>query len=67
VTTTALAMGEPPDRMPIWARLQLIERGIPFARVTHFLPSTDGRTIGAAVNGQPVWLRKLDRVVEGHA
>lgn len=58
MTTTALAPGEPPDAMPIWARLQLIERGIPFRRVTHFLCSGDGRTIGVAVGGEPVWLRK---------
>jgi hypothetical protein len=58
-TITALAQGEPPEDMPIWARLQLIDRGIPFRRVTHFLSSADGQTIGAAVNGEPVWLRRV--------
>lgn len=55
---TALALGEPADAMPIWARLQLITLDIPFRRVTHFLPSSDGQTIGAAVRGEPVWLRR---------
>lgn len=55
-TITALAQGEPPDAMPIWARIQLAALGVPFRRVTHFLCSADGRTIGAAVDGEPVWL-----------
>lgn len=35
MAATALALGEPPDAMPIWARLQLATLGHPFAAVTH--------------------------------
>ncbi|MFF9787143.1 hypothetical protein [Streptomyces nigrescens] len=58
MTTTTLAHGEPPEAMPIWARLQLASLGIPFRKVTHFLGSIDGARIGAAVNGQPVYLTR---------
>lgn len=44
--------------MPIWARLQLGLLGIPFYRVSHFVRSSDGRTVAAAVRGKPVYLIK---------
>ena len=53
---TALTLGEPPESMPIWARLQLASLGHRFARVTHFLRN-EGFLI-AAVDGKPVALRK---------
>lgn len=56
MTETATTMGQPPDDLPIWARLRLAALGIKFRRVTHFLRSGD--VIGAAVDGEPVWLRK---------
>lgn len=56
MTATATAMGQPPEDLPIWARLRLAGLGIKFRRVTHFLRSGD--VIGAAVDGEPVWLRK---------
>lgn len=46
----------PPHDLPIWARLQLIDKGVPFALVTHWIDGDDGRTIGAGVNGQPIYL-----------
>lgn len=58
MAVTALALGEPPESMPIWARLQLGALGIPFYRVTHFVRSSDGRTVAAAVRGKPVYLVK---------
>lgn len=58
MTVTALALGEPSESMPIWARLQLAALGVPFYRVTHFVRSSDGRTIAAAVRGKPVYLVK---------
>lgn len=39
-----------------WARLQLIDAGIAFHRVTHYLASSDGHTIAAAVDGHPIYL-----------
>jgi hypothetical protein len=56
VTATATATGQPPEDLPIWARLRLAALGIKFRRVTHFLRSDD--VIGAAVDGEPAWLRK---------
>lgn len=44
--------------MPVWARLQLISLRIRFPRVTHFLSSSDGRTISAAVDRKPVRLTR---------
>jgi hypothetical protein len=55
MATTSLTPNRPDD-LPIWARLQLAELGVPFASVTHWIGTDDGRTIGAAVNGQPVYL-----------
>lgn len=56
MTRTALALGEPPDAMPIWARLQLADLGHRFVNVTHWIGSSDGRSIAAAVLGEPVYL-----------
>lgn len=36
---------DPPDRMPIWARLLLADRRIPFAHVTGFRIAETGRVI----------------------
>jgi len=57
MTTTTQSPRRPED-LPIWARLQLAKQGVPFRRVTHWIDSDDGRTIGAAVNGQPVYLTR---------
>jgi hypothetical protein len=57
VPTTSLTPNHP-DELPIWARLQLAKLRIPIARVTHWIGSTDGRTIGVAVNGEPIYLWK---------
>ncbi|BCK74059.1 hypothetical protein Srufu_080120 (plasmid) [Streptomyces libani subsp. rufus] len=58
MNTTAITLGEPPESMPIWARLKLATLGIRFRRVTHYIRSTDGNTIAAAADGQPVHLIK---------
>lgn len=55
--TTTVSPNRPED-LPVWARLALAEKGVPFRRVTHWIGSDDGRTIGAAVNGQPVYLTR---------
>jgi hypothetical protein len=57
MSTTSLAPNHPDD-LPIWARLQLAEQRVPIARVTHWIGSNDGRTIGVAVNDKPIYLTK---------
>lgn len=47
-----------PDDLPIWARLQLAEKGVPFAQATHWIGGSDGRTIAVAVNDKPIYLTK---------
>jgi hypothetical protein len=57
VTTTSLTPNHPDD-LPIWARLRLAEQQVPITLVTHWIGSTDGRTIGVAVRGEPIYLTK---------
>lgn len=47
-----------PDDLPIWARLQLAEKGAPFASVTHWIGSRDGCTIAVAVKDEPIYLTR---------
>lgn len=47
-----------PEDLPIWARLALAAKGVPFRRVTHWIGNDDGYTIAVAVNGQPVYLTR---------
>ena len=59
---TTLAFGQSPDFMPIWARLQLIDCGIPFVRVTHFVSGRNGQTISVALlDGETVFLENTSR------
>lgn len=57
---TALAFAEPPEAMPIWVRLKLAAVDIPFRKVTHFVRSSDGQTVIAAVDGRPVSFVKIN-------
>lgn len=48
----------PASELPDWAVAQLSDRGIDDSEVSHFIASSDGRTIAAAVDGKPVHLTR---------
>lgn len=50
--------GRPASELPDWAVAQLSDRGIDDSEVSHFIASSDGRTIAAAVDGKPVHLTR---------
>ena len=57
-TPTHTGPGRPASELPAWAVDQLADRGIDPGEVSHFIAGSDGRTIAAAVDGEPVHLTR---------